>query len=80
MLVSPGTALTGKVVKVNPTGRFVVLNFPVGRLPLMESTMDVYRQGLKVGEVRITGPQLDDNIVGDLLRGEAMPGDEVRNP
>ena len=79
-MVSPGTALTGKVVKVNPTGRFVVLNFPVGRLPLMESTMDVYRQGLKVGEVRITGPQLDDNIVGDLLRGEAMPGDEVRNP
>jgi hypothetical protein len=32
-----------------------------------------------VGEVRITGPQNDDNIVGDILAGEAALGDSIRD-
>jgi hypothetical protein len=55
-----------------------VLNFPIGRMPLMDQRVEVYRQGLKVGELRITGPQLDDNIVADILTGEVQPGDQVR--
>jgi hypothetical protein len=79
LIVTPETAPAGKVVKVNEAGRFVVLNYPVGRLPALEMRLGLYRRGLKVGVVRIVGPQYDDNIVADILEGEAAPGDEARN-
>ena len=78
LIVTPETALAGKVVRVMPSGQFVVLNFPIGRMPNLEQRAEVYRQGLKVGEVRITGPQLDDNIVADILTGVVRAGDQVR--
>jgi hypothetical protein len=78
VMVEPDTTLVGKVAKVNLDGRFVVLTFPIGHLPTAQQRLSVYRKGLKVGEVRVTGPQLDDNVVGDLAAGEAQVGDEVR--
>jgi hypothetical protein len=79
LIVTLDTTLTGKVVKVNTSGRFVVLNFPIGHLPAIDQQLNVYRRGLKVGEVRVTGPQLDDTIIGDLVTGEVQPGDQVRD-
>jgi hypothetical protein len=79
LIVTPDTALVGKVVRVNTSGRFVVLNFPIGHLPALDQRLNVYRLGLKVGEVKVTGPQMDDNIVGDLVAGDALAGDEVRD-
>jgi hypothetical protein len=70
----------GKVIKVNATARFIVVNFPVGTLPAQGTTLGVFRDGLKTAEAKITGPQLDDNIVADLISGEAQVGDEVRQP
>lgn len=78
-IIKPSDALTGKVVSFNAVGRFAVLNFPVNRMPSMDQTLFLYRDGLKVGEVKITGPQKDDNIVGDVTAGEAKTGDEVRD-
>lgn len=78
VIVTADNLLTGKVAKVNGEGRFVVLTFPIGHLPALRQRLDVYRLGLKVGEVRITGPQLDDSVVGDILAGDAQAGDEVR--
>jgi hypothetical protein len=40
--------------------------------------MNLYRNGLKVGELRVTGPQQDANIVADVITGDAAAGDEVR--
>jgi len=71
--------LVGKVVRFNSEGRFVVLNFPIGHLPGVDQRLNVYRQGLKVGEVKVTGPQRDDNTVADIVAGEAQVGDEVRD-
>ncbi len=79
IIVTPENALFGKVALVNPTGRFVVLNFPVGHLPVTEQHLNLYHRGLKVGEVRVTGPQQDDNIVADLVTGDASVGDDVRD-
>jgi len=79
MIVVPANALTGKVVSYNAVGRFVVLNFPVGQMPVMDQNLSLYRAGLKVADVKITGPQRDDNIVADLVAGEAQVGDEVRD-
>jgi hypothetical protein len=78
-IVTPDNSLTAKVVSYNPAGRFVVLGFPVGQMPRMEQGFFLYRNGLKVGEVKITGPQRDNNIVADLVAGEAQTGDEVRD-
>jgi hypothetical protein len=79
VIVTAESGLHGKVIKMNPEGRFVILNFPIGHMPALEQRMNVYRRGLKVGEIKITGPQMDDDIVGDLVNGEALPGDEVRD-
>lgn len=79
VIVTPENTLVGKVARVNPTARFVVVNFPVGRTPGVEQIMPVYRNGLKVGEIKVTGMRLDDNVVADLWKGEAEVGDEVRD-
>lgn len=77
-LVVPDTSLRGKVSRCNEAGRFMVLEFPVSRLPAIGQTLLVYRHGLKVGEAKVTGPQRDDRTVADLVNGEAQVGDEVR--
>jgi hypothetical protein len=66
-------------VSYNSVGRFVVLNFPAGHLPRMDQKLFLYRAGLKVAELNVTGPQSDDNTVADVVSGEARVGDEVRD-
>jgi hypothetical protein len=78
LIVTPESTITGKVVVYNDAGRFVVLNFPIGQMPKIGVRMFVYHNGLKAGTVKISGPQRDDNIVADLVEGEARSGDEVR--
>jgi hypothetical protein len=78
-IVTPDNSLTARVVSYNASGRFVVLGFPVGQMPKLEQSLFLYREGMKVGEVKITGPQREDNIVADLVTGEAQVGDEVRD-
>ena len=79
LIVTPETGLVGKVETVNPNLRYVVLSFPIGHLPALEQRLNVYRHGLKVGEVKVTGPQIEDNVVADIVEGDSGPGDEVRD-
>jgi len=79
VLIAPSRVLVGRIVRVNPQARFVVINFPLGQIPSVDHRFNVYREGIKVGEVKITGPQREDNIVADLLSGEANVGDNVRD-
>ena len=76
-IVTPDYSLTAKVISVNTVGRFVVLSFPAGGMPKIDQTLFLYRGGLKVAEVRITGPQQESNIVADLTSGDAQVGDTV---
>ena len=78
-IVTPDTTLAGPVVSYNETGRIVVLNFPAARMPKLDQHLFIYRAGLKVAEVTVTGPQSDDNTVADLLSGDAQAGDQVRD-
>ena len=78
-IVTPDTSLAAKVVSVNVVGRFVVLNFPPDQIPKVGQPLFLYRAGLKVADVKITGPQNDNNIVADLLSGDAQVGDTVRD-
>jgi hypothetical protein len=76
-IVTPDFSLAAKVVSVNTVGRFVVLSFPAGQLPRQDQTLFLYRDGLKTAEVRVTGPQMENNIVADLVSGDAQAGDTV---
>ena len=79
VIVTPAPANAGRITSVNPAARFVVITYPVGvALPAIERKLDVYRAGLKVAEIKITGPSRDLNTVGDITAGECQPGDEVR--
>ena len=77
-LVTPDQSVNGRVTSVNEKLQFVVLTFPLGQLPPMDSRMNVFRKGAIVGEIKITGPQRDDNSVADIVFGDAQKGDEVR--
>jgi len=77
-VAAPESVLVGKVATVNTPGRFVVLSFPIGKMAAVDQRLNLYRHGLKVGEVKVTGPQRENNIVADLLTGEAQAGDEAR--
>jgi hypothetical protein len=76
-IVMPDLSLTAKVVSVNLVGRFVILSFPAGGMPNVDQTMFLYRSGLKVAEVRVTGPQQETNIAADIVSGDAQVGDDV---
>ncbi|HVU27365.1 MAG TPA: hypothetical protein VHG71_06475 [Verrucomicrobiae bacterium] len=78
-IVTPDNSLAGNVVSYNSVGRFVVLSFPVGQLPKIGQPLFLYRAGLKVATLKITGPQHDNDIVADVVSGEAQVGDEVRD-
>jgi hypothetical protein len=78
-IVTPDNSLAARVVSYNTSGRFVVLSFPPGQTPKLEQSLFLYRDGIKVGEVKITGPQIENNIVADLVTGEAQVGSEVRD-
>ena len=79
VIVTPAPANSGRITSVNPAARYAVITYPVGvPLPAIERKLDVYRAGLKVGEIKITGPSRDLNTVADITAGECQPGDEVR--
>jgi hypothetical protein len=78
-IVTPDESLAAKVLSVNTVGRFVVLNFPDGRMPKLEEYLFLYRGGLKVAEVKAVGPQQETSIVADIITGDARPGDTVRD-
>jgi hypothetical protein len=70
--------ISGQVAMVNPEARFVVLSFPPGPMPQADQHLNVYRNGLKVGEVKVTGPQHEYDTVADILTGDVQLHDEVR--
>ncbi len=76
--VTPSVKFKGKVAMANPTARHAIITFPIGQMPPLGQRLNVYRAGLKVGEVQLTGPQRDVNVAADIVAGECQAGDEVR--
>ncbi len=67
------------MAKVNVQAKFVVLQFPIGQLPPVETRMVVYHGDAKTGEVKITGPALDNDLIAaDIVLGTVQENDEVR--
>lgn len=77
-IVTPEEGLHGRIASVNANLRFVVLTFPIGQMPAVDARLNVYRNGNKVAELKVTGPQREDNTVADVVSGDPIAGDEVR--
>src|ERR1051325_1090915 len=52
-IVTSDTSLRGKVTSYRDAGRFVVLEFPIAHLPAVGQRLFVYRNELKVGELKV---------------------------
>lgn len=79
-VVNAVLADSGTVVSVNTRLRFAVLDFGFHLLPELGASLDVFREGMKVGELRVSGPSRGSTIVADITGGEVRSGDEVRPP
>ena len=64
---------------VNDAGHFAVLTFPLGQFPANNAHLFIYRKGVKIGEVAVTGERLDVNVIADIVSGSVEKGDEVRD-
>jgi hypothetical protein len=76
-IVTPARVKSGRITLVNPSARYVIVTFSLGQLPARESRLQVYRNGLKVAELKVTDFTRDINAVADILAGECQVGDEV---
>ncbi len=76
--VVPANELTGKIVMVNDTLRYVVVDFGFGRLPQPEQRLGVYRGGNKIAEIKISTHSRNSNFAADIITGTVQTGDEVK--
>jgi hypothetical protein len=77
-VIKPDLRTSGRVAMVNAEARFVVISFPPGPVPQTDHRLSVYRNGLKVGEVKVSGPQHENDTVADITAGDVQLHDEVR--
>jgi hypothetical protein len=77
-VVTAAVAPIGRVASINKSSRFVVISYSIGSEPTLRQKLNVYRNNLKVGELRVTGPQSEGNTVADIIVGEVELNDEVR--
>ena len=78
LVIAPTGTPTGRVASFNPQSKIVVVSFPVGQLPALDTRLAVFHAGQKIGTLKLSGPQADTFIVGDLISGTAGKDDEVR--
>jgi len=79
VIVTPAQGSTGRITSINGAVRYVVVSYAVGiPLPPLEQRLSVYRAGLKVAELKVSGPSRDTHTVADIVAGECKVGDEVR--
>ncbi len=76
--VIPSNELSGKIVLVNDTLRYVVVDFGFGLLPQPEQKLAVYRAGKKVAEIKISSHSRNSNFAADIVTGKVADGDEVK--
>jgi hypothetical protein len=77
-VVTPDPLPAGRVAMVNGEARFVIINYPPGAVPKPGQRLNVYRDGNKVGEVKVTGPERDNNTVADIVAGDVQTRDLTR--
>jgi hypothetical protein len=63
---------------MNPEHGFVVIDFSSRVVPAVGTRVNAYRNGKRVGAVRITEPVRGQLATADIVEGEVRVGDEAR--
>src|SRR5689334_20079838 len=69
-IVTPGAPKVGRISLVNGSARYVIVTFSVGQLPVRDARLQVYRDGLKVAELKVADFTRDLNAAADIVAGE----------
>ena len=77
--ISPVNALSGRVMLVNGPLKYIVAEGTLGRLPAAEQMLHAYRDGQRVGEVRVSQQARGANFTADIVQGELRVGDTLRS-
>jgi hypothetical protein len=79
--VGPSAAQLGppaaRIVSVNLEHDFVVIDFTSRMMPAVGTRVNIYRNGKRVGAVRITEPVRAQFATADIMEGEVHVGDEA---
>jgi hypothetical protein len=77
-LTQPLDGVVGRVLTVNMRLRFVVLDYSLNTLPRIGDRLELWRDGNRVGLLKVTGPIRNATAVADIVEGEPQPGDQTR--
>jgi hypothetical protein len=77
-VIQPDLRASGQIMMVNTEARFVVLAFPPGAVPQPGHSLKIYRNGLRVGEVKVSGPQRENDTVADIVTGDVQVHDQAK--
>lgn len=77
-IVTPAEPSIGRITLVRASAGYVIVTYTLGQLPARDSRLQVYRNGLKVAELKVTDLSRDVNAVAEVLAGECQVNDEVR--
>lgn len=69
---------SGRIHSVDDRAHFVVIDYTLGGLPPPQSQLSVYRNGEKVGTLRLSGPAMHGFATADIEDGFVQVDDEVR--
>ena len=77
--VSPAQfgAAPAKITYASPQYKFVVIDFSSRALPPIGTTLQVTRDGQRIGAVRLSEERRTHFVTADILEGELRPGDEA---
>jgi len=78
-VIAPLNSLSGRVLLVNTPLKYIVAEGAVGRLPAAEQVLNAYRDGQRVGEVRVSKPARGANFTADITQGDVRVGDTLRS-
>jgi hypothetical protein len=76
--IRAANVVSGRIVGVRDTLRFVVVDFANGRMPQIDQQLNVYRLEQKVAELKVSGPYRGTTVAADITMGEVAVGDQVR--
>ena len=67
-----------RIRSVDSQYKFVVIDFTSRVMPAVGTELTVYREGKRVGAVRVSEPVRAQFATGDVLDGDLLVGDEAR--
>lgn len=77
--IRPVYPVSGRIALVNDKARFVIIDFTNSRPPELDQRLSLYRAGVKVAEIKVSGPFRNTTVAADITAGEARYGDEVKS-